>query len=182
MACNPHFSIVFWCILGICHHFWGKNRGKIGIGWHFWIFRVFSIDGHSRTIFMFSYEIQVFAYQRQYWYIWELLTSCKNEQKTSYTWKHTIILYYYSMSMGHGLHFENSSRKPGTAYLFHSHVFRHFRVRYRLRQNSVKSTFSPLSNIPKFTKIPPKNPSNPWKINVFSNSPQNHIFIRKFHF
>ena len=51
LVCIHHFRYVFGCNFGMSHHFMGKNGVFFGIAYHFWIFRVYSRDGHNRTIF-----------------------------------------------------------------------------------------------------------------------------------
>ena len=95
--------------------------------------------------------------------------------------------------VGYGLHFKTNNRQWKPCYLFHSRLnFKNPKLsnltqkspkslRYPLRANPLKSTFSPLFTHPKISKIMPKHPSNPWKINFLSNSLKNQYFLKKFY-
>lgn len=75
------------------------------------------------------------------------------------------------------LHSEIKCRKPESLYLFYSHILYQnttFEVRYWLRQNAQKSIISPIFNRTKNPIFHTKNPHNPWKINISSNSSKNH--------
>ena len=52
-------------------------------------------------------------------------------------------------------------------------------LRYPLRQNLEKSSISSLSTPSKITTIPPKIPSNHWKISILSNLTENTIFNKE---
>ena len=56
LVCCHHFIYVFVYKFGIGHHFRGRNKVIFGMVHHFWIFRVYSRDGHSRTIFCIWYK------------------------------------------------------------------------------------------------------------------------------
>ena len=81
---------------------------------------------------------------------------------------------------------------PGTAYLFHPQTPCKISVsetfylkptqkplRYLLRQNPLKSSIPPLFTSSKITTIPPKIPSNPYKIRFPSNSTENTIYNKE---
>ena len=97
LVCCHHFEYVFVCIFGMSHHFMGKNGVVFGIVHHFWFFRVYSRDGHDRTIFVFGRKTNVCVSKTNIasWTI----TMCKVLLLDSY--KYTIILYYYSIFSYH---------------------------------------------------------------------------------
>ena len=82
-----------------------------------------------------------------------------------------------------------SSRKPGTAHLFNPqtpckiNVSETFYLKHHFDTHFDKTlknqAFSPFFTPSKITTIPPKIPSNPWKISISSNSTENTIFNKE---